>query len=66
VLTLLAIAPALCAIAITGAALSDASSSPGQLGAAAAAVVSGILLYYWRRKTVAQGRNDDPPVRGIT
>jgi amino acid transporter len=53
VLTLLAIAPALCATAITVAALSDAASSPGQLGAATAAVVSGILLYYWRRKTAS-------------
>ena len=61
VLTLLAIAPALCTIAIAGAVLGDGFSNPGQLLAATAAVASGILLYYWRRKTVALARDGDPP-----
>ena len=61
VLTLLAIAPALCTIAIAGAVLGDGFSNPGQLLAATAAMASGILLYYWRRKTVALARDGDPP-----
>lgn len=53
VLALLSIAPALCAIVITGAVVQDAWSNPGQLLVATAAVASGILLYYWRRRTIA-------------
>lgn len=52
VLSLVAIAPTLCAIVITGAVLQNAWSSPAQLLVATAAVVSGILLYYWRCRTV--------------
>lgn len=61
VLTLLAIAPALCTIAIAGAVLGDVFSHPGQFLAATAAVASGIVLYYWRRGTAAPASDPDPP-----
>lgn len=51
VLAVVAIAPTLCAILITGAVVQDAWSNPGQLLVAMAAVASGILLYYWRDRT---------------